>query len=357
MGNTIGERIRVTVFGQSHAPAIGCVIEGLPCGMALDMGQIQAMMDRRAPGGSDTSTARREADVPRVIAGLNERGETCGAPLCAVIDNADTRSADYEALRDVPRPGHADFAAHLRFGDARDVRGGGPFSGRLTAPLCFAGAVCQQLPQLSGVRVGAHLLSVADVSDAAFDPMGMDEDTLSALKEKQLAVLDDAAGDRMREAILAAKLDGDSVGGVIEVIAQGVPGGLGEPMFGGVEPRLAQALMAIPGARGVEFGMGFAAARSRGSAHNDALLPGGMTETNRHGGALGGITTGMPILARVAIKPTPSIGQMQKSVSLRTGEAAALQVKGRHDPCIAPRAVPVAEALVWLVLADLAMGA
>lgn len=327
MSNSFGDRFRVSIFGQSHGPSIGALIDGVPAGIALDMETIAAFMARRAPGGA-LATARREADAVNIIAGLNARGETCGAPICAMIDNLDVRSGDYDAMQDVPRPGHADYTAFAKYGEARDMRGGGQFSGRLTAPLCFAGAVAQQIPAMRGVRVFARIAEIAG----------------------------ETASEAWEEKILVAKAAGDSVGGIIELSATGIPAGLGEPMFGGVENRLSQALFAIPGVRGVEFGLGFEAAKMRGSEHNDAFYAEDgkvRTRTNNHGGVLGGITSGMPIVLRVAIKPTSSIAMEQESVSLKTFEAQAISVKGRHDPCIVPRAVPCVEAAALIVLADM----
>ena len=266
MSNTLGNRYRVTIFGQSHAPAIGAVIEGVPAGVAPDMAFIRAFMARRAPGGA-LSTARKEADEVRIIAGLNERGETCGAPLCAVIENADTRSADYDALRDVPRPGHADYTAAVKFSGHNDVRGGGQFSGRLTAPLCFAGALAMQLLAERGVRVKARVRRLAGIDDA---PVDFARPDLDAIGGGPLPTLDPVVAQRMAEAA-----------------------GLGDPMFDGVENRVARALFGIPAVRGVEFGEGFAAADLRGSAHNDAFRAADgrvYTETNRCGGALGAAT-------------------------------------------------------------------
>ena len=353
MSNTLGNKLRVTVFGQSHAPAIGAVIEGLPAGMKPDMERVRAFMRRRAPGRDQTSTARREDDFVEVLSGLNERGETCGAPLAALIRNTDARWGDYDALRAAPRPGHADFAAWKKFGDARDVRGGGQFSGRLTAPLCFAGALAIQYLQARGVAVGAHIARLAGIDDAAADPVAP---ALPLYAPDAFPVINPERGERMRAAIMEARRVGDSVGGVVCVMATGLPAGLGEPMFGGVENRLAAALFGIPAVRGVEFGAGFAAADMRASAHNDAFIaPAGkiQTATNRHGGALGGITTGMPVVCRVAFKPTPTISLPQKTVNLQTKEAVTLAAGGRHDPCIVPRAVPVVEAVTALVLADM----
>ena len=353
MSNLIGNRFRVLIYGQSHAPSIGAVIEGLPAGFTPDWDSVLAFMARRAPGANDLSTARKEADIPEILSGLNERGETCGAPLAMRIVNGDARSQDYEKLRDVPRPGHADYPAAVKFSGANDIRGGGQFSGRLTAPLCFAGALAMQLLEREGVRIRAHIAQIENVSDAPIDYV---HPALDAISAGDLAVIDVSAGERMRKAILDAKADGDSVGGIIECIAAGMPAGLGDPMFDGVENRLARAFFGVPAVRGVEFGLGFAACAMRGSAHNDAYrMADGrvVTETNRHGGILGGITTGMPIVARVGIKPTPSIAREQLSVSLSRGENDVLAVRGRHDPCIVPRAVVCIEAAMAVALYDL----
>ena len=353
MSNALGNKYRVQIFGQSHSPMIGAVIEGVPAGVVPDMDFISAFMARRAPGNDALSTARREADQPQIVSGLNERGETCGAPLCALIANADARSRDYDALRDVPRPGHADYAAFVKFGGHNDIRGGGQFSGRLTAPLCFAGALAMQLLQTRGVRVKARVQAIAGIRDMDVD---LAAPPLDAIAAEGLPTVSPDAARRMAEAILAAKSAGDSVGGVVECFATGLPAGLGEPMFDGVENRVARALFGIPAVRGVEFGLGFAAAELRGSAHNDAFRVSEgriVTETNRHGGALGGITTGMPLIVRAAFKPTPSIALPQASVSLKRNQDAPLTVQGRHDPCVVPRAVPCVEAAVACVLFDL----
>lgn len=354
MSNTIGDKIRVTVFGQSHAPSIGAVIEGLPAGMNIDMDRVRAFMARRAPGQNAMSTARKEADEPKIISGLNEWGQTCGSPLCMVIENTDHRSRDYSKLRDLPRPGHADYTAAVKFAGANDIRGGGQFSGRLTAPICFAGAVCMQLLEEKGIRIGAHIASIADADDARFDIP--DDALLEAIASHAFPVIDEAAGERMQARILEAKSEGDSVGGIIEVCALNVPVGIGDPMFDGIENSLARAMFGIPAVRGVEFGAGFAAARMRGSQHNDPFemrADGTVaTRTNHHGGVLGGITSGMPITMRVAFKPTPSIAKEQDTVSLSRGEGDKLIIEGRHDPCIVHRAVPCVEAIMALVIAD-----
>ncbi len=354
MSNSLGDKYRVTIFGQSHAPAVGAVIEGVPAGTVPDMDFIRAFMARRAPGGALTS-ARKESDAPRIIAGLNDQGEACGAPLCVVIENGDVRSADYDALRDVPRPGHADYTAAVKYAGHNDIRGGGQFSGRLTAPLCFAGALALQLLRARGIRVKARVQRLAGIDDAAAD---FARPPMDAICDGPLPTVDPQAARRMTEAIERARAEGDSVGGVVECFATGLPAGLGDPMFDGMENRLARALFGIPAVRGVEFGAGFAAADLRGSRHNDAFrmaVDAVTTETNRHGGILGGITSGMPLVVRAAFKPTPSIAMEQDSVSLSRGESVKLRVQGRHDPCIVPRAVPCVEAAVACALLDALM--
>ncbi len=354
MSSEFGNIIRVSVFGQSHGKAIGVVVDGLPAGEAIDLEELQRFLDRRRPGTGPLSTARKETDVPEFLSGL-EGGKTCGAPLCAVIKNADQHSKDYGELADKPRPGHADFTAWAKWGGHADMRGGGHFSGRLTAPLCVAGGIAKQILARRGIFVGAHLASVAGICDRPF-PLYPTAALFSEIAAKPFPVLDGEAGERMRAAILDAKNDLDSVGGVIECAATGLPPGLGEPMFGGVENRLAAALFGIPAVKGVEFGEGFRAAELRGSENNDPFtLEDGeiRAETNRAGGILGGITTGMPLVLRAAVKPTPSIGRPQKTVRLSAMEAAELAIHGRHDPCVAHRAVPVAEAVTAAVLLDL----
>nr|WP_325186228.1 chorismate synthase [uncultured Oscillibacter sp.] len=354
MSSEFGKILRVGVFGQSHGGAVGVTVQGLPAGESIDLEELQRFLDRRKPGTSPLSTARKEADAPEFLSGL-EGGKTCGAPLCAVIWNGDQRSSDYGELRDRPRPGHADYTAWVKWDGRADMRGGGHFSGRLTAPLCVAGGIAKQILAHRGVYVGAHLASVGGVRDAPL-PLHPTAALFAEVAAKPFPVLDDDAGARMQAEILAAKNDLDSVGGVIECAAVGLPAGLGEPMFDGVENRLAAALFGIPAVKGVEFGAGFDAAARRGSENNDPfLMEDGKirTETNRAGGILGGITTGMPVTLRAAFKPTPSIGRPQRTVSLSRGENTELQIHGRHDPCIAHRAVPVVEAVTAAVLLDM----
>lgn len=354
MSSEFGRILRISVFGQSHGRAVGVNIDGLPAGEKIDLEVLQRFLDRRRPGKSPLSTARKEADAPEFLSGL-EDGRTCGAPLCAVIWNGDQHSSDYEELADKPRPGHADYTAAVKWGGFADMRGGGHFSGRLTAPLCIAGGIAKQILARRGVYVGAHLDAVGPVHDTPF-PLHPTAELFEMVSVKPFPVLDDDAGERMQAEILAAKNDLDSVGGVIECAAVGLPAGLGEPMFGGVENRLAAALFGIPAVKGVEFGAGFAAARLRGSENNDSfLMEDGKIrmEANRAGGILGGITTGMPVTLRAAFKPTPSIGRPQRTVSLSQMENAELRIHGRHDPCIAHRAVPVVEAVAAAVLLDM----
>ena len=354
MASYLGEHIHVSVFGQSHSPAIGVVVDGLPAGEKVDMEELGRFLKRRAPGQSPTSTPRKEADLPHFLSGLVD-DVTCGAPLAALIENTNTRSQDYAQLRDKPRPGHADFTAQVKYGGFQDVAGGGHFSGRLTAPLCIAGGICLQILKRRGIEVAAHIASIAGQADRPFDPMGESTETLEALKRAPFPVLDEKAGELMRKAIFEAKEDRDSVGGIVECLVTGVPAGLGDPMFGGMENRLAAALFGIPAVKGVEFGEGFGVARLRGSQNNDPFtVKDGkiVTETNHAGGILGGITNGMPLVFRLAVKPTPSISRPQQTVSLSENRVEELVITGRHDPCIVPRAVPVVEAVTALVLSD-----
>ena len=354
MSSEFGNLLKVSVFGQSHGKAIGVVVDGLPAGEAIDLEELDRFLDRRRTGKNRLSTARKESDVPVFLSGL-ENGVTCGAPLCAVIENSDQHSSDYRELRDKPRPGHADYTAYVKWKGQADMRGGGHFSGRLTAPLCVAGGIAKQILARRGVYVGAHLWSVGTERDTPF-PLRPTRELFESVAAKPFPVLDDQAGERMQSLILEARQAQDSVGGVIECAATGMPAGLGDPMFGGVENRLASALFGIPAVKGVEFGDGFAAARAHGSENNDPfIMEGGRVaaETNHAGGILGGITSGMPIVLRTAMKPTPSIARPQRTVSLSAGADTELVIHGRHDPCIAHRAVPVVEAVTAAVLLDL----
>lgn len=350
MSSTYGESLKLSIFGQSHGPAIGMTLDGIPAGLPVNLKQLQAFLNRRAPGQNDWSTPRKEEDRPEFLSGLLD-GYTCGAPLTAVIYNKNTRSGDYSNLKDCPRPGHADLTAQAKYDGYQDAAGGGHFSGRLTAPLCIAGGLCKQWLEQRGIHIAAHIASIAGIWDAPFDSLRPD---FAAIQE-DFPVIDGDAGQRMRQAIAAAHADGDSVGGTIECAITGLPMGLGDPMFGGMEGRIAQIVYGIPAVKGVEFGDGFHVANLRGSQNNDAYTVRNgeiITQTNHAGGILGGITNGMPLVFRAAVKPTPSIAKKQQSISIDRMESTELTIKGRHDPCIVPRAVPVVEAAAAIAIFD-----
>lgn len=354
MSSTYGENLKLSIFGQSHGPAIGMTLDGIPAGLPVDLDVLQTFLNRRAPGQNDWSTPRKEEDRPEFLAGILD-GFTCGAPIAAVIHNKNTRSGDYANLKDCPRPGHADYTAQVKYGGFQDAAGGGHFSGRLTAPLCIAGGLCKQWLEEMGVEIHARIASIAGIADAPLDPVNPQINAIGS----DFAVIDADAGAKMREAIAAARADGDSVGGIVECIITGLPVGLGEPMFGGAEGRIAQMVYGVPAVKGLEFGAGFAATALRGSQNNDDYtMENGTVKalTNNAGGILGGITNGMPLIFRAAIKPTPSISRQQQSVSLSQGQGQELIVKGRHDPCIVPRAVPVMEAAVAIAIYDMILG-
>lgn len=354
MSCSFGKNICYTVFGQSHSDSIGCVIDSVPAGEKIDMEELYAFMKRRAPGQNGLSTPRKEADLPSVLSGMLD-DVTCGTPICAVIKNTNTRSQDYDKLKDLPRPSHADYPAFVRYCGMNDPRGGGNFSGRMTAPLCFAGGLLMQILRRRGIEIGAHIKSVLTVKDADIDFVTGSMSELKAAEKKDFPVLSDEAGEKMKAEILSAKADGDSVGGVIECVITGVPVGIGDPIFDGIENRLAAAAFGIPAVRGIEFGAGFKASEMRGSEHNDAYCLDGKnirTKTNNHGGVIGGITSGMPVVFRIAIKPTPSIAKEQTSLNVKTGEEETFSVPGRHDPCIVQRAVAVVQSVAALVIAD-----
>ena len=351
MSCSFGNKINITIFGQSHSEAIGVVIDGLPAGFKLDTDRVAAFMARRAPGQNDLSTPRKEADAVKILSGVVDN-VTCGAPLCAIIENTNTRSGDYDKLRFVPRPSHSDFAAMMKHNGFNDIRGGGNFSGRLTAPLCFAGAVCIQMLEKKGIHIGAHISSIGKVEDKKFDAVNVNKNDFVLTT---FPVIDEKQGELMRKEIYDAKSTGDSVGGTIECAVVGMPAGIGNPIFDGIENRISMAVFGIPAVKGIEFGAGFESSKMRGSENNDDFtLENGVikTVTNNHGGILGGISSGMPIVFRCAIKPTPSIGIEQNSVNTETKEAEKLVIGGRHDPCIVPRAVPCVEAAAAVAIAD-----
>lgn len=355
MSCNFGSKIKLTIFGQSHSQAIGCVLDGVPAGIKIDLERIDAFMARRAPGKNKISTARKEADKPNIISGIVD-GVTCGAPICAIIENSDTRSADYDKLRALPRPSHSDYAAFMKHNGFNDIRGGGNFSGRMTAPLCFAGAVCIQILESKGIYIGAHISSIGTVDGTKFDPVNVTKDILDSVKSKEFPVIDDAKGKKMVAAIEAARSEGDSLGGVVECAIIGIPAGIGDPIFDGIENRISSIVFGIPAVKGIEFGSGFDGSRLKGSENNDSFTCENgeiRTLTNNHGGILGGITSGMPVIFRCAFKPTPSIAKEQQTVNLTTGKNENLTVGGRHDPCIVHRAVPCVEAAAAVAITDL----
>lgn len=355
MSSTYGEHLKLSIFGQSHGPAIGMTLDGIPAGLPVDTEALQVFLNRRAPGQNDWSTPRKEEDRPEFLAGIID-GFTCGAPIAATIANTNTRSGDYANLKDCPRPGHADYTAQVKYGGFQDAAGGGHFSGRLTAPLCIAGGLCKQWLEVQGVRIAARMVCIGgETEDTSLDPVNPD---LDAIRE-DFPVLTDSTALRFQKKIAEAREQGDSVGGIIECCITGLPAGLGEPMFGGVESRIAQIVYGIPAVKSVDFGVGYTAGYLLGSQCNDAFtVENGQvrTLTNRCGGILGGITNGMPVFFQCAIKPTPSIAMPQQSVSLSQNRAQTLTVQGRHDPCIVPRAVPVVEAAAAIALYDLILG-
>lgn len=329
MSSIRGNHIYISITGASHAPSIGVELEGIPAGHNIDLEQLQSFLNRRAPGQGAHTTARKEADIPEFQSGLAD-GKTTGEAIKAIIRNSDVRSRDYEKLRDIPRPGHADFAAKMKYGEQVDLRGGGIFSGRMTAPLCIAGGIILQLLEAEGITIETEIREIG------------------------------GSADNLYETIAEAKTAGDSVGGIIGCTVKGLPAGIGGPLFDGVENKISQMIFAIPAVKGIEFGRGFDAARIRGSENNDAFYFDGdqiKTRTNNHGGILGGITSGMPLTFNVAIKPTPSIAMEQDSISYSKGENVKLQIDGRHDPCIVPRALPCVEAAAAIAIYDLMRGA
>ncbi len=350
--NTIGSELRLTIFGASHGPCVGAVLDGVPPGMQIDISRIQNEVDLRRPS-AGIGTTRAEKDRVEVISGIvNDR--STGAPITLMIVNQDTDSEKYEKFKKVPRPGHADLTARSKYSECVDLRGGGQFSGRMTVGLVAAGAIAKMLLEERGIRVAAYVRQIGSVRD------DVERDVTEALlsRSNEIRAADPEMIERMREEIMRVREDGDSVGGIVQCIVDGLPIGLGEPFFDTVEGEISKMIFAVPGVKGVEFGSGFLAAGMRGSKHNDpfVLVDGKVrTAKNDAGGILGGITNGMPLVFRVAIKPTASIARGQRSLNVKTGKQTELKIEGRHDPCIAPRAVPVVEASAALVLADLGM--
>ncbi len=351
MGNTYGENLKLSIFGTSHGPCIGMTLEGIPAGLPVDLAKLQQFLNRRAPGQNPWSTARKEADVPVFESGIAD-GVTTGDPIRAIIANTNVRKTDYDELKYIPRPGHADFAAWMKYGLDFDMSGGGPFSGRMTAPMCIAGGLCKQWLEDKGIRIGAHIVQVGLMEGEYFKLLNPELDKIGT----NFPTLTTEAAEEILETIEKAKENGESVGGTIECAVIGLPAGLGGPMFGGVESRIAQIVYGIPAVKAVEFGQGNAFAIACGSMANDCFTVDNgavKTTTNNCGGILGGITNGMPLVFSATFKPTPSIGKPQQSVNLKTMEEVTIQIKGRHDPCIVPRAVPVVEAAAAIAIYDL----
>ena len=355
MGNSIGKLFTVTSFGESHGRCVGVIIDGCPAGLPLTVKEIQQAVDRRKPEAAAGGTARHEADKVEVISGLFN-GFTTGAPLCMLAWNKNTDSSVYEEIKLTPRPGHADYTAFIKYGGFNDYRGGGRFSGRITAGFVMAGAVAAKLLKLSGIEVAAYTVQIGNVKAIPQPISKVKRDVYKS----PVRCVDAATSARMMAAIEKVKSAGDSIGGIVEVLALNVPPGLGEPVFDTLEGDLAKAYFAIPAVKGVEFGSGFAAAGMKGSQHNDPLAIKNnkvITLTNNSGGISGGISNGMPITARIAFKPTASIAKVQKSVNIDTRRNAELTIRGRHDACIVPRAVPIVESMTAIVLCDFALRA
>ncbi|MBR4725138.1 MAG: chorismate synthase [Lachnospiraceae bacterium] len=395
MSSIYGENIHLSIFGQSHSEAIGMTLDGIPAGQKIDIERLNAFLARRAPGNSELSTTRKEADLPEILSGFIDPADhaqdsntdpagsgpeghvkiTCGAPIAAIIRNTNTRSKDYSELKTTPRPGHADYTAGIKYHGAQDYAGGGHFSGRLTAPMCIAGGICLQLLEQKGISIFTRIRSIGNIEDDSdFEKyivsnissvVGSGQANISgrireSISHSGLSVIDSERSAQMVQLILDKKAEGDSVGGVIECVVTGLPAGLGDPMFDGMENRIAQAVFAIPAVKGIEFGAGFEASKMCGSENNDCFRINEdhkvITETNNCGGILGGITDGMPLVFKAAFKPTPSIAKEQKSVDLNTLENTTLTVHGRHDPCIVPRALPCVEAAAALAIYDAYLG-
>ena len=361
MSSTYGENLKLSIFGQSHGPAIGMTLDGIPAGLPVDFEKLQQFLNRRAPGQNDWSTPRKEADEPDFLGGILD-GFTCGAPIAAVIYNRNTRSGDYENLKNCPRPGHADYTAQVKYGGFQDAAGGGHFSGRLTAPVCIAGGLCKQWLEEMGIRIGAHILylsaghnCIPESADTRFNEIHPEINQI----KPDFPVINPMAGELMKADIANLRASGDSAGGAIECAITGLPAGIGEPMFGGVENRISQIVFGIPAVKGIRFGIDTVSVDMVGSTNNDwYTVENGniVTCTNNSGGILGGITTGMPLIFHVDVKPTPSIAKPQQTVNLQTGERTTIEIKGRHDPCIVPRAVPVVEAAAAIAIYDMILG-
>ena len=358
MSGVFGNNIKISIFGESHGAAIGVNIDGLPSGFEIDMDKVLFEMERRAPGRNQLSTARKEKDLPEILSGYFE-GKTTGTPLCAIIRNGDTRSKDYSKTKDFLRPGHADYSGFERYSGFNDYRGGGHFSGRLTAPLVFAGAICKQILEDKGIFIGAHISSIKNIEDESFNPINISNEQLLNLRNKELPLINDSLEEKIKHRIMQAKYDGDSVGGSIECAVVGIKAGVGNPFFDSIESTLAHLMFSVPAIKGIEFGRGFDMTKLFGSEANDEYYYDGdlvKTKTNNNGGILGGISNGMPIVFKVAVKPTASILKEQNTVDINNKKDVKFRIEGRHDPCIVQRAVPVIEAVTAIGILDLIKG-
>ncbi|MGL4569462.1 MAG: chorismate synthase [Clostridium sp.] len=358
MSGMFGNNIKVSIFGESHGAAIGLTIDGLPSGVPIDLEKVNIEMERRAPGRNSLSTARKEGDNVEILSGLFN-GKTTGTPLCGIIKNSDKKSKDYSKLKDLMRPGHADYTGNLRYDGFNDYRGGGHFSGRITAPIVFGGALCKQVLESYGIKIVSHIKQIGNIKDEFFNPVEIDEDLIEELPKRVLPLLNEYLEDSMKEEILRVKKDGDSVGGIIECAIVNAMSGIGDPFFDSVESTLSHLLFSVPAVKGVEFGEGFNIANLKGSSANDEFYYEGdevKTRTNNNGGILGGITNGMPIIFRVVIKPTASILKVQQTINISDKTNCDLQIEGRHDPCIVQRAVPVIEACAAIGILELLKG-
>ncbi|MCT8978402.1 chorismate synthase [Clostridium sp. CX1] len=355
MSGIWGNNIKLSIFGESHGKAIGINIDGLEPGIELDLDYINKEMGRRAPGKSKLATSRKEEDSFQILSGYFN-GRTTGTPLCAIIYNTNQHSKDYEKTKNLMRPSHGDFTGYIKYKGFNDYRGGGHFSGRITAPLVFAGAVCKQILEKKGIVIGSHIKSIGKLEDKSFNMVDIDEKVLITLRENLFPTIDEKIALKMKDIIIKAREEKDSVGGVIETAVINLPVGIGEPFFDSVESTLAQLLFSIPAVKGVEFGSGFHITELKGSEANDEYYMDGdkvRTYSNNNGGVLGGITNGMPLVFRVAIKPTPSISKVQRTIDIDSGKNREMEIIGRHDPCIVPRALPVVEAAAAIAILDL----
>ncbi len=355
MSSYCGSKIQVSIFGESHGKAIGVNIDNLPSGVKIDMEKVLLQMGRRAPGKDKAATPRKEADTPIILSGMLEN-TTTGAPLCAIIENTNTRSTDYSNLMTLPRPSHSDYPAYIKYQGFNDIRGGGHFSGRLTAPLVFAGSVCRQILQNDGIEIVSHINSIKNISDERFNQTNIDLELIKRLNNESFPVINKEIEAQMRNEIETARMEQDSVGGIIECGVVGFKAGVGSPMFMGVENVISSVMFGVPAVKGIEFGSGFDITKLNGSQSNDEyFIDNGQikTKTNHNGGVLGGITNGMPIICRVAIKPTPSISKEQNTINLQNNQNEKLIINGRHDPCILSRASVVVESAMAIALINL----